>query len=185
MSSDVPNTVCDEKTPHTHTVEWGPVSRSTAERLGFPSEVSSVLIRPTAPDVLRAAGAVLRIVPADVLPVEGDTVSSLTARLSKSNWLDDMEVKAGGKGRNGECVRLNSVAYPQPRRKSWSVLVKEELEDDDGDHVHWLLAYKVPAKLSSWHCTVVARHARSPYPQHHNRTPRAFPVPTAPQSWRR
>ncbi len=61
-----------------------------------------------------------------------------------------MEVKKSGQAKGGKHVHLNRVDYPQPRRKSWSVLLKEELEDEDGDHVHLLLAYKVPAKASSW-----------------------------------
>ena len=136
--------------------EWGPIDGPTAERLGLSSEVESRLIRPAAPEVARAAEAVLELVPKSVLPVEGDTAESLVARLERSDWLDGMQVKEGGHGKGGSYVLLNSEDYPQPRRKSWSVLLKEELEDDDGDHVHWLLAYKVPAKASSWHCTVTA-----------------------------
>tara|TARA_B100000787_G_scaffold10233_1_gene7734 strand:- start:288 stop:1412 length:1125 start_codon:yes stop_codon:yes gene_type:complete len=150
--------------PLPHVTVWGPISGATAERLGFPSEVESVLIRPTVPEVARAAEAVLKIVPEDVLPVEGDTAESLVARLELSGWLDDMEVKKSGQAKGGKHVHLNRVNYPQPRRKSWSVVVKEELEDEDGDHVHWLLAYKVPAKKSSWHCKVTAHpapHART------------------------
>jgi len=70
-----------------------PIPAATAERLGLPSEVESVLIRPTALNVARAAEAVLKIVPPDVLPVEGDTAESLVARLERSDWLDDMEVE--------------------------------------------------------------------------------------------
>ena len=81
----------------------------------------------------------LKIVPPDVLPVEGDTAESLVARLGRSDWLDDMEVKKGGQGTGGKHVHLKKVNYPQLRRKSWSVLLKEELEDEDGDHVHWHL----------------------------------------------
>ena len=123
-----------------HVIEWGPIPAGTAERLGLPSEVESLLIRPTAPEVACAAEAVLKIVPPDVLPVEGDTATSLIARLGRSDWLDDMEVKKDGHGKGGKHVHLKKVNYPQPRRKSWSVLVKEEMEDEDGDHVHWLLA---------------------------------------------
>ena len=143
-----------KKTTLSHLTVWGPIPAATAERLGLPSEVESVLIRPTALNVARAAEAVLKIVPPDVLPVEGDTAESLVARLERSDWLDDMEVKKSGQAKGGKHVHLNRVDYPQPRRKSWSVLLKEELEDEDGDHVHLLLAYKVPAKASSWHCTV-------------------------------
>ena len=150
-----------EKKPLAYINEWGPIPGPTAERLGFPSEVESVLIRPIAPEVRRAAEAVLQLVPPDVLPKSGDTSTSLVARLERSDWLDDMEVKLHGQGKGSRHVHLNSKAYPQPRRKSWSVLLKEELEDEDGDHVHWLLAYKVPAKHSSWHCTVLTTaHAR-------------------------
>ena len=105
---------------------WGPIDGPTAERLGLSSEVESVLIRPAAPEVARAAEAVLNLVPPDVLPVKGDTVESLIARLERSDWLDGMEVKEKGHGKGGSYVPLNGEEYPQPRRKSWSVVLKEE-----------------------------------------------------------
>ena len=108
-----------------HVTEWGPISGSTAERLGFPSKVCSVLIRPVEPEVARAAEAVLALVPPDVLPVKGDTSESLVARLEHSDWpgwMAWMEVKLGGKGKDGHHVPLNGIHYPQPRRnhgRSW------------------------------------------------------------------
>ena len=158
------------KTSRPDAVVWGPIDGPTAERLGLSSEVESRLIQPAAPEVARAAEAVLKLVPKNVLPVEGDTAESLVARLESSDWLDGMEVKEGGHGKGGRYVLLNSEEYPQPRRKSWSVLVKEEMEDEDGDHVHWLLAYKVPAKKSSWHCTVTAQHP-APRAAHRHTSP--------------
>ena len=88
-----------KKTTLSHLTVWGPIPAATAERLGLPSEVESVLIRPTALNVARAAEAVLKIVPPDVLPVEGDTAESLVARLERSDWLDDMEVKKSGQAK--------------------------------------------------------------------------------------
>ena len=109
----------------------GPIDGPTAERLGLSSEVESRLIQPAAPEVARAAEAVLKLVPKNVLPVEGDTAESLVARLESSDWLDGMEVKEGGHGKGGRYVLLNSEEYPQPRRKAWSVLVKEEMEEKE------------------------------------------------------
>ena len=84
------------KTSLSDAVVWGPIDGPTAERLGLSSEVESRLIRPAAPEVARAAEAVLKLVPKNVLPVEGDTAESLVARLESSDWLDGMEVKEGG-----------------------------------------------------------------------------------------
>ena len=42
-----------------HVIEWGPIPAGTAERLGLPSEVESLLIRPTAPEVASAADLTL------------------------------------------------------------------------------------------------------------------------------
>ena len=47
----------------TQVTEWGPISKAAAWRLGFPSEVQSVVIRPSAPEVARTAEAVLKIIP--------------------------------------------------------------------------------------------------------------------------
>ena len=105
----------------------GPIDGPTAERLGLSSEVESRLIQPAAPEVARAAEAVLKLVPKNVLPVEGDTAESLVARLESSDWLDGMEVKEGGHGKGGRYVLLNSEEYPQPRRKSWNAVADTSL----------------------------------------------------------
>ena len=125
IAPDSDSPLCAKKS-RSDAVLWGPIDGHTAQRLGLSSEVESVLIRPAAPEVARAAEAVLNLVPPDVLPVKGDTVESLIARLERSDWLDGMEVKEKGHGKGGSYVPLNGEEYPQPRRKSWSVVLKEE-----------------------------------------------------------
>ena len=76
------------KTSRPDAVVWGPIDGPTAERRGLAEEAESRLIQPAAPEVARAAEAVLKLVPKNVLPVEGDTAESLVARLESSEWRD-------------------------------------------------------------------------------------------------
>ena len=92
-----------EKEPLAYIKEWGPIPGPTAERLGFPSEVESVLIRPIAPDVERAAEAVLLLVPPDVLPKSGDTPASLVtlasrAQTGSTTWRSNCTARAKAAG---------------------------------------------------------------------------------------
>ena len=100
------------KTSRPDAVVWGPIDGPTAERLGLSSEVESRLIQPAAPEVARAAEAVLKLVPKNVLPVEGDTAESLVARLESSDWLDGMEVKEGGPQACGGPAQHMAQHYP-------------------------------------------------------------------------
>ena len=100
-------------------LQWGPVPLAASQAAGATFPASSVTLRPLLPTGV--VSEALREIPSCVLPRSDDTVSSLVARLAQSSFLEDSHVLKGGCGPRR--VRLNTTAYPQPRRRSWSVLV--------------------------------------------------------------
>jgi hypothetical protein len=92
--------------------------------VGAEFATSSVLIEPLfEAEVVDAA---IATVPVDVLPLPCDTKETLTARIAASSFLEDSHILKGGSG--PQRVRLNATSYPQPRRRSWSVIVDQDDE---------------------------------------------------------
>ena len=110
---------------------WGTISREQSEAAGarFPtssiSEHSVACGHTQVPESVRTA--VLAEVPEEVLPKAGDTPKDLVQRLRASDFVENSHVLKGGKG--PARVLLKGTAYPQPRRRSWSV----EVDDDDAE----------------------------------------------------
>ena len=103
---------------------WGPISQEASTSVGAEFATSSVLIEPLfEAEVVDAA---IATVPVDVLPLPCDTKETLTARIAASSFLEDSHVLKGGSG--PQRVRLNATSYPQPRRRSWSVIVDQDDE---------------------------------------------------------
>ena len=96
------------------------------------------------------------IVPDAVRVREDDTRESLLQRLSSCHELDDMLVLQ--KGSTLPRVRLNATVYPQPRRISWSVVVRESHEDADGDRVTTMYTYTFSGTMpENWHARPMPR----------------------------
>ena len=111
---------------------------------------ASVVIRPhISPSVVAAA---IRCVPTDVLPRVDDSCVTLAQRLGASTFLDDAHVLNAGNGKRGKHGqkrrRLNTTYFPAPRRKSWSVVVREEEEKVDGVPVVSLFNYSAYGRLA-------------------------------------
>ena len=104
---------------------WGPMSREQSEAAGARFPTSSILLGVDIPESVRTA--VLAEVPEEVLPKAGDTPKDLVQRLRASDFVENSHVLKGGKG--PARVLLKGTAYPQPRRRSWSV----EVDDDDAE----------------------------------------------------
>ena len=102
-----------------------------------PVPTSTVLLKPCIGEDLRRRA--LREVPDEVLPRPTDTAASLAARLSASTFFEDSHVLEKGKGPRR--IRLNATSMPQPRRRTWSLIVEDEFEDEDGDTVRVLSNY--------------------------------------------
>ena len=103
---------------------WGPVLSNVAFATGALAPASSVLIRPADASQLEAAAArAMALFPADVFPSAEDTADTLAARLGGCGFLDDIHFKKGGHGKGGATKAINKSKYPQPRRKTWSVVV--------------------------------------------------------------
>ena len=133
---------------------WGPISEEEARRAGASFPTSSVLFRPAVPEEIRAAA--LEVVPTDVLPRQGETIRGFVQRLAESSFLNDSHVLKDGQGPRR--VRLNGKSYPQPRRVDWSVVVKDERVDDDGDDVITLLNYTAYGREpTDWESHVMPR----------------------------
>ena len=96
---------------------WGPISMQSAQQVGASFASSSIVLRVCIPEQIRAAA--LKEIPEDVLPTPGDTAATLRRRLGASKFLEDSHVLEHGRGPRR--VRLNDTAYPQPRRRSWSL----------------------------------------------------------------
>jgi hypothetical protein len=132
-------------------VLWGPISAEMSERAGAEFASSSVLLRPFFP-----AGVVdsaMGVVPEDVFPTKFDTVETLRARLAKSTFLEDSHVLKDGSG--PKRVRLNATSYPQPRRRSWSVVVEQRSEEDD--HLDLLCYTAYGREPSDWEAVPMPR----------------------------
>ena len=83
-------------------------------------------------------------IPNELIPRADDTVETLFARLSESDYFDVMPVLQGGNGgKKGSKKRvdLNDTDYSMPRRKTWSVLVRGEHFDADHDRVRTMYLY--------------------------------------------
>ena len=89
----------DERPTVEHARVWGPVLADAAAAVGCVRAAASVVIVPKVSPLVVAAA--LRCVPAEVLPVVGDTRESLAARLGESPFLDDAHVLNGGNGKHG------------------------------------------------------------------------------------
>ena len=110
----------------THAVLWGPVPAAEAARIaGAPAGCESVLLAPAVPFALHQD--VVDLIPPSVKPLPTDTAETLAARLSESDFLDDIHFKAAGHGRGGRYVQINKTQYPQPRRVTWSVQLPEQM----------------------------------------------------------
>ena len=135
----------DERPSVSHARGWGPVLKDTAATVGCVRAAASVAIIPSIPPAV--VDAALQCVPAEVLPRVDDTRQSLAARLGNSRFLDDAHVLNKGNGRRGangsKRRRLNESCHAAPRRKSWSVVVTAEHEDEDGEKVVALCNYSV------------------------------------------
>jgi hypothetical protein len=133
---------------------WGPIGQEDANMAGSAMPTSSVALRIHLPESLRRA--VLEQIPVEVLPVENDTAASLAQRLGTSKFLEDIHVLKGGCG--PQRVRLNATCYPQPRRRSWSVLISPEYLDEDGDLVSQLYMYTAYGRLAhDWEAVPMPR----------------------------
>ena len=116
---------------------WGPVSAEDGASCGAITAASSVLLGIELEPGLREA--VLALLPKDVLPCRLDTKATLQERLGKTVWLDAIHFLKKGHGPG--YPPLNRTSQSQPRRVTWSVILKDAEEDVDGDVVVQLFAY--------------------------------------------
>ena len=72
---------------------WGPIPANIAKDAGAAFPTASVLLQPHVTPELRAA--LMREIPADVLPQPGDTAPILARRLAGSTFLEDSHVLKG------------------------------------------------------------------------------------------
>ena len=133
---------------------WGPIGARKSAEAGAIRPTSSIVLAVAVPESLRQL--VLRQVPYDVLPQAGDSVKSLVARLAACAWLEDSHVLKFGRG--PQRVRLNATSYAQPRRRSYSVVVRPSYLDEHGKRVRDLLCYTAYGRLpSDWEATPMPR----------------------------
>ena len=122
---------------------WGPVREYAAALAGSARCAQSVCIAPSLDPFILAAA--MECIPTGVLPRRTDTAQTLAERLGISVYLDDAHPLRGGNGKRkrgqSHRVKLNASTYSAPRRKSWSVVVKAEHMDGDGDPVVALYNY--------------------------------------------
>ena len=89
-----------------YTVAWGPVSADDAATVGSAYGATSRLLRLADQEPFTSLLAAVRaLVPEDVLPRADDTVETLVARLSASEWLDDIHFPIGGHGKKAAARR--------------------------------------------------------------------------------
>lgn len=136
---------------------WGPISEADARVVGAHAPTASVLLRPALDQGIRARA--LAEIPVAVWSLPEDTASSLRDRIAASNFFEDSHVLKGGNGKgHGKRVQLNATTYPQPRRRSWSVVVKDPHEDEDGSEVRVQLNYTAAGRNpSDWRAAPMPR----------------------------
>ena len=92
----------DEKDPptgQTYDLTWGPVALDVAEGVGALHGATSRLITLRAtPTLLELMREARREFPKSILPRGSDTPETLAARLSETDFLDDMHFPIGGHG---------------------------------------------------------------------------------------
>ena len=116
---------------------WGPIRAEVARLCQAPAAAASVLLRV---DVCKKTlEQVEHLIPEQVRCRPEDTADSLCRRLADCCWLDSLQVLKGGCGPG--YVALNTTTYASPRRVSWSVVVRPQHVDADGDEVLFLFAY--------------------------------------------
>ncbi len=124
---------------------WGPVSRSDARAVGALDGTASVLLDIRGWFLSELMGAVRALVPEEVIPRRDDTPESLARRIGETDFFDDAHVLKGGCGPRR--VRLNSTTYPQPRRVTWSAIVRTD------ESSHWLYTYPtLYREPEDWRC---------------------------------
>ena len=101
---------------------------------------SSMFLPVLNPDVVSAA---LELVPSTVFPREDDTPATLAQRILQANFFDDLRALVGGGQFGPTRVELNGTVYRQPRRKSWSLVVRE-IVYEHGELVRTMYAYGKP-----------------------------------------
>ena len=143
-----------------HARGWGPVLTEAAHTVGCVRAAASVVIIPRISQEVVAAA--LQCVPAEVLPRVDDTRETLKARLGVTPFLDDAHVLNKGNGRRGahgsKRQRLNASCNAAARRKSWSVVVAPDHEDDEGERVVSLFNYSAYGRLAEdVRCTPMPR----------------------------
>ena len=85
--------------------------------------------------------AACSIIPDEIRSRQGDTAEGLVQRLSESKFYEEMHALKGG-GREGKKrVNLNDTEYGQPRRRSWSVVIKDVHVDANGTPVRTMYKY--------------------------------------------
>ena len=86
--------------------------------------------------------AALLLVPQEVLPRPGDDEQTLATRIHGINFFDNlMALIGGGQVRGGKRTELNGTCYAQPRRKSWSIVVRDVHVGANGKNVRTMYAY--------------------------------------------
>ena len=131
----------------TATFGWGSVSHACGNEQDLVDDLKSIAPRESyrfEPELNSSVvAAALSLVPEELVPRKGDTKESLALRVGRSSFFDELAALAGGRG--PKRVRLNETSYGQPRRISWSVVVKDvHLNSSDGTTVRTMYAYGKP-----------------------------------------
>ena len=99
---------------------WGPVLKHAAERVGAITAAASVCLNVMSLLPVDLVERVKAVVPDAVKPMPDDTPDSLMQRIRDSGFFEPAKVFKSGSG--PQRVQLLGTTYPQPRRKSWSVV---------------------------------------------------------------
>ena len=120
------------------TVCWGPVTSEEAQAAGCMAASVSILLKPAdVQSFVDAKRAAMLSIHPDIYPRSTDDSKSLKARLNDCTFLDEINAKWQGHGKNGKRVRLNKTTYSQPRRATFSVIAR----DRTCPETEWLYAY--------------------------------------------
>ena len=133
---------------------WGPIPLDEALSVGATYGATSRLIKLSATqELLPLVLAARNVIPDDILPRDDDTPETLAARLSQSDFLDDIHFPVGGHGRNCRVQRLNATQWAQPRRVTWSVPAEA---DDEEAATRWFFGYtQARREPSDWRCRLM------------------------------
>ena len=131
---------------------WGPVLEEEGKRVGALGEAASVCLNVMSLLPSSVLENLETVVPEAMQQKPDDTKESLKDRIKSHSFFEPAKVLKGMHG--PQRVQLKDTAYPQPRRKSWSVIDNASsnfdayMDPETGEYVYDAFNYTAAGRLA-------------------------------------